>query len=288
MNERFISAITPPADFTGAAYRFIFQGSRLLVHLEDGRARLPYLHSAAELNLTPLRHLYLGYCTDPDNGFHAFCAEVDRETVAPEGMAFRRLRSLFGLMDEQVFWLAGRAVQIVDWDRTTQFCGQCGVHTEFETHERAKKCPQCGRSIYPRISPAVIMAIEKQEPDGNKLLLARAHRHPQGMYSVLAGFVEPGETLETAVAREVREETSIEIKNIRYFGSQPWPFPDSLMVAFTAEYAGGEIVLEEAEMAAADWFTPDNLPQTPPSISIASRLINWFVQKNSGADGAKA
>ena len=132
------------------------------------------------------------------------------------------------------------------------------------------------------------MAVEKSEPDGNKLLLARSHRHPPGLYSVLAGFVEPGETLETAVAREVREETSVEIKNIRYFGSQPWPFPDSLMVAFTAEYAGGEIVLEEAEMEDAGWYTPDNLPQIPPSIGIASRLINWFVQKNSGADGAKA
>ncbi|MCA9934852.1 MAG: NAD(+) diphosphatase [Ardenticatenaceae bacterium] len=288
MNKGFVSAITPPAHFSGAAYWFIFKGSRLLVYMDDGQARLPFLPDPAELALMPLRQQYLGYCTDPDNGFHAFCAEVDAETAVPQGMAFHRLRRLFSLLDEQLVWLAGRAVQIVDWDRATQFCGQCGGRTENQTHERAKKCPQCGRTIYPRISPAVIMAVEKSEPDGNKLLLARSHRHPPGLYSVLAGFVEPGETLETAVAREVREETSVEIKNIRYFGSQPWPFPDSLMVAFTAEYAGGEIVLEEAEMEDAGWYTPDNLPQIPPSISIASRLINWFVQKNSGADGAKA
>ncbi len=288
MNKGFVSQITPPAALSQPAYWFVFRGFRLLVEEGPAGVRLPQAVDMAALGLESVRQQYLGYCTDPDNGFHAFCGEVAKDTAVPQGMAFRGLRSLFGLLDEQMVWLAGRAAQIVDWDRRSQFCGQCGVPTKMESHERAKKCPQCGRSIYPRISPAVIMAVEKHDPDGNKLLLARSHRHPSGMYSVLAGFVEPGETLETAVAREVKEETSIDIQNIRYFGSQPWPFPDSLMVAFTAEYAGGNIVLEEEEMADAGWYTPDNLPQTPPSISIASKLIDWFVQKNSGAAGAKA
>ena len=139
--------------------------------------------------------------------------------------------------------------------------------------ERAKLCPACGLTTYPRISPAIIVAVTK----GDTLLLARGHRHPPGFYSVLAGFVEPGETLEETVRREVREEVSLEVDDIRYFGSQPWPFPDSLMVAFTASYASGEITLEELEIADAGWYTAANLPLVPPPISIARSLIDAFV-----------
>lgn len=278
MNKGFIAKVTPPERLDEPVNWFLFQGFRLLVEMAEEGVRLPQVINPGELGITAVHPQYLGYCTEPTRGFHAFCGEVKGEP--PAGMSFYNLRQIFGLLPEKMVWLAGRAVQIVDWNRRTQFCGQCGVPTETQPQERAKKCPQCGRSLYPRISPAVIMAVEKQEPDGNKLLLARAHRHPPGMYSVLAGYVEPGETLETAVAREVKEETGIDVQNIRYYGSQPWPFPDSLMIAFTAEYAGGEIVLEETEMADAGWFSPDNLPQTPPAISIASQLIGWFVQKN--------
>ncbi len=285
MNRDFIARVKPSEELTEPAYWFIFHGFRVLVVQEQGAACVPRALSPDLFGITLERQQYLGYCASPENGFHAFCGEVAGETAVPANASFYGLRSLFGLLDERLVWLAGRAAQIVDWDRRSQFCGQCGTPTVKLSHERAKKCPQCGRTIYPRISPAVIMAVEKEEPNGNKLLLARAHRHPPGMYSVLAGFVEPGETLETAVAREVKEETSIDIKNIRYFGSQPWPFPDSLMIAFTAEYAGGEIVLEEAEMEDAGWFAPDNLPQTPPAMSIASKLIDWFVQKNNNAIG---
>lgn len=280
MNQGFVSRVTPPQVLPEPAYWFLFDGFRLLLRVEADGFSLPRAVDATELGITAVHQQYLGYCTDPGNGFHAFCGEVVDDT--PAGLAYYSLRQLFGLLPDKMVWLAGRAAQIVDWDRRSQYCGRCGSPTEMQSHERAKKCPQCGQTIYPRISPAVIMAVEKQEPDGNKLLLARAHRHPPGMYSVLAGFVEPGETLETAVAREVKEETSIDVQNIRYFGSQPWPFPDALMIAFTAEYAGGEIKLEETEMADGGWFTPDNLPQTPPAISIASQLINWFVQKNRG------
>ncbi len=166
---------------------------------------------------------------------------------------------------------------MVAWDRTHRFCGQCGAPTEDEPHERAKRCPACGLIGYPRLSPAIIIAVVRKTDQGDRLLLARNHRFPTGRYSVIAGFVEPGETLEECAQREVCEEVGIRIRNVRYFGSQPWPFPNSLMIAFTAEYAGGEITLEESEIAEAGWFAAGALPDIPPRMSISRRLIDWFV-----------
>jgi NAD+ diphosphatase len=172
-------------------------------------------------------------------------------------------------------------VQIVEWDRTHRFCGRCGIPVQEMPFERAKKCPQCDLTSYPRLAPAIIVSIERANPSGKELLLAHNHRHPAGFYSVLAGFVEPGESLEECVKREIREEVGIEVKNIRYFGSQPWPFPNSLMIAFTSEYASGDIVLEEDELDDAAWFVAGALPPVPPPISIARQLIEHFVEKNS-------
>jgi len=163
----------------------------------------------------------------------------------------------------------------VDWDRTHQFCGRCGAPMEAKATERAKLCPRCGLHHFPRLAPAVIVLVER----GHALLLARSRHFTQGMYSVIAGFVEPGETLEEAVVREVREETGISIRDIKYFGSQPWPFPHSLMIGFTAAYESGEIVLEDSEIEDAGWFTRDNLPPLPGKISIARRLIDGFLEK---------
>jgi len=161
----------------------------------------------------------------------------------------------------------------VDWDQNRRFCGKCGGPTEDKVDERAKYCARCDLINYPRLSPAVIVAILK----GDQILLARNKRFRMSMYSVLAGFVEPGETLEACVEREVHEEVGIAVKNIRYFGSQPWPFPNSLMIGFVAEYAGGQITIDDREIAEAGWFSRSNLPQIPSSISIARRLIDWFV-----------
>lgn len=281
MNQSFITAITPPPSFSAPAYWFIFRGFRLLVFRDEQGARIPWVQDPAELGLTIVRQQYMGYCTDPDEGYHAFVAEVGDDLVAPEGMAFQGIRPLFGQVEESLVWLAGRAVQLAEWNRASQYCGHCGVPTQHQQHERAKICPECERVIYPRLSPAIIVLVEKIIESGeNKVLLGRSHRYPPGLYSVLAGFVEPGETLETAVQREIREEVGITVKNIRYFGSQPWPFPNSLMIAYTAEYAAGEIVLEPEEMADAQWFTVAEMPHIPPSISIARRLIDWFVAKN--------
>jgi NAD+ diphosphatase len=177
-------------------------------------------------------------------------------------------------MGDDLIWIAGRANQLVQWNRSHQYCGACGHPTENTSEERAKICPGCGLINYPRISPAVIVAVLKD----NQILLANNKRFKTGYYSVLAGFVEPGENLEECVQREVFEEVGITLKNIRYFGSQPWPFPNSLMVAFTAEYAAGEINVSRSEIADAAWFSADSLPSIPPGFTIARQLIDWYLQ----------
>lgn len=272
MIQDYEPAVVPPANSDEPSWWFLFRGSRLLVRIEDGAASLPLAVEFSEIGLPALRRQYLGRL----QGRHCYSAEVDRATQAPEGWAFHGLRRLFGLLPDALFWVAGAAVQIVDWDRNHQFCGRCGAGTSDKQRERAKECTECGLLSYPRISPAIIVLIERDDT----LLLARSRRHPQGLFSVLAGFVEPGETLEGAVAREVREEVGIEVRDIRYFGSQPWPFPNSLMIAFTCHYAGGDIVLEEEEMAEAGWYRAGELPPIPPKISIARQLIDWFVSRH--------
>jgi NAD+ diphosphatase len=271
-----VPALHPPEGQDGPAWWFIFRGSRLLVRLGDRTAELPFADGPESLNLLSglLSRHYLGLL----DGRPCYAGEVAEEVDPPDGWSFQGLRRLFGRLPEPLVWTGGRAVQIVDWDRTHQFCGRCGAASEAMAHERAKQCPNCGLISYPRISPAMIVLVQR----GDRLLLARSHRHPPGRYSVLAGFVEPGETLEEAVAREIKEEVGIEVRDIRYFGSQPWPFPNSLMIAFTCHYAGGDIVLEESEMADAGWFRVDEMPPVPPPISISRQLIDWFVAQQKG------
>jgi NAD+ diphosphatase len=187
------------------------------------------------------------------------------------GTGFCDLRRLWGLVEDEIWVVAGRGVQIVDWDRTHRFCGACGATTEPSPAERSRRCPACGLTAYPRLAPAVIVLVERA--DGRALLARNAH-FPGPMWSVLAGFVEPGETLEEAVRREVREEVGVEIEQVAYFGSQPWPFPHSLMVGFTARWASGEITVDGDEIAEARWFAAGDLPQIPSPISIARRLID--------------
>ncbi len=247
----------------------------LLVVKKGDEIAVPNMADISELGLGEIRRQYLGEL----DGQACLSVELDESTEAPDGYELLSLRGVYQRIPEELFSIAGRAVQIVDWDRTHQYCGRCGTRTKDKQRERAKECPQCGLVSYPRISPAMIVLVER---DG-KLLLARAHRHPPGFYSVLAGFVEPGETLEEAVAREIREEVGIEVTEITYFGSQPWPYPNSLMVAFTCRYLSGEIEIEEEELEDAGWYLPDNLPPVPPKISIARHLIDWFRDKESGS-----
>ena len=204
----------------------------------------------------------------------------------PDDFSYQGLRSLFGTTEDDVPKIAAAARGVLDWDANHRFCGRCGVKTVIKEQERARTCPSCELTTFPRISPAIIVAVLR----GEKLLLANNRRHPGTMYSIIAGFVEPGESLEGTVRREIREEVSIEVNNIRFFGSQPWPFPDSLMVGFVADYAGGEIEVDGQEILHADWFEADGLPTIPPPGSISRRIIDWYMggwkdrQKKSNPD----
>lgn len=189
------------------------------------------------------------------------------------------LYSYFGRASETDWLIAGRAVQIVEWARTHRFCGRCAEPTFLAPGERAMKCPSCGLLAFPRLAPAMITLVTRGKGSDQEALLARGVQFRAPMYSCLAGFVEPGETLEGAVIREVREEVGIEVTNVRYWGSQPWPFPHSLMLGFQADYAGGEIVCDPTEIVDAQWYGRDALPAIPPGISIARKLIDaWLIQ----------
>jgi NAD+ diphosphatase len=211
------------------------------------------------------------------NGAEAWAAGLPTGFSAamepPEGMAFLGLRRLWGRLDEAAWKLAGRAAQIVEWDRDHRYCGRCGAGTARKPGELARVCPRCGLHHFPRISPAVIVRIER----GDEILLARSPHFAPGVYSTIAGFVEPGESLEQTVAREVREEVGVEVTNVRYFGSQPWPFPHSLMIGFVADWASGEIRLQEEEIEDAGWFRVDTLPGLPSRLSIARALVDDFI-----------
>jgi NAD+ diphosphatase len=250
------------------ALGFAFRGAKLVVRRAEGGFRIPTLSEVLEFGVEPQWRHYFGSWNGA--GCYAVCLPEDAGVC--EGFDACGLREVFGRMEEELVWAAGRAGQLVHWHRNHRFCGRCASPTEDHRSERAKICPACGLLNYPRVSPAVIVAVVR----GRQLLLAHAHRFTGKFYSVLAGFAEPGESLEQCVQREVFEEVGLEIKNIRYFGSQPWPFPDSLMVAFTAEYAGGEIRIDPTEISDAAWFEAAGLPEVPPPLSIARRLIDWF------------
>ncbi len=260
------------------AHWFLFRDGKMLVAEAEGvpvsPAAVPLITDPGALGLHPRRRHFLGTAA----GIPCFAVELPAGDPAPAGWSFHGLRGLFSAADDVFFRIAGRATQVLDWDRTHRFCGGCGAPTVEKPEERAKVCPVCGLASYPRISPAVIVAVVR----GKEILLARAARFVEGMYSVLAGFVEPGETLEECVHREVKEETGIEVGNVRYFASQPWPFPNSLMVGFTAEHVFGEIVVDPTELVDARWFRADALPRIPDRITIARQLIDWFTDGSHG------
>ncbi len=243
---------------------FIFLGRELLLSSES---QLP---SRVPLHLQVVRSFQFGMY-----GQNA-CVAVEVEGKIPEGYRLINVRHTYSFLGEEWFRIAGHAYHLLHWERTHLFCGACGNETQRIEQETARVCIQCGHKTYPRISPAIIVAVTQQD----YLLMAHAKRYPKRMFSVLAGFVEPGESLEECVQREVKEEANIEIKNIRYFGSQPWPFPDALMIGFTAEYAGGILQADEQEIQEIGWFHKDNLPQEiPGKLSIARQLIDAFLNK---------
>lgn len=269
----FYPAVDPPETKPASGWWFVFQAGEVVIRQNhpDGEV-IPRSSAGAELPFEVGRVNFLGSLGEDA----VYAGDLSAEQVLPEGFGRTPLRALHGLVDEHAFTLAGRAIQIVEWDRTHQFCGRCGNATEAVGGERAKRCPVCGLMAFPRLSPAVIVLVER----GDEVLLARHTRSTDGMYALLAGFVEPGESMEEAVQREIREETGIEVAEIQYFGSQPWPFPNSLMIGFTAQYAGGEVVVDGVEIADAQWFRAGAMPKVPPKLSIARKLIDAYATKH--------
>jgi NAD+ diphosphatase len=257
-----------PTKIPDQALWFLFREQKLLTKKVEDRYLIPRSGDLAAIDPGPEPFHFLGSL----DGRPCYAGELAVTASPPSAFNFQRIRALFGHLEAPLIGAAGVANQLIRWDRNHRFCGRCGLPTEDKGDERAKRCPECGLVNYPRLSPAVIVAVLKND----RILLAHSQRFPGKFYSVLAGFVEPGETLEACVKREIQEEVNIQVKRIRYFGSQPWPFPDSLMIAFTAEYAGGALDPDPAEIADADWFSADNLPPIPPKISIARQLIDWF------------
>ncbi len=263
-------AVTSDSDIGVNAYWFIFCGNKMLVKVEKDKAvSIPFTKTAEELNILPVRKQYLGTLHDSP----CFSVEVSSDTGICNGLLFQDLYTLYEVLAEDIFLLAGKAIQIVRWDQEHQYCSRCGSPTETMQNERAKICPKCGFFCFPRLSPAVITAVFK----GDKILLAHNGNFQDNRYSLIAGFVEPGETLEECVQREIREEVGVEVKNIKYFGSQPWPFPNSLMIGFAAEYDKGEITADGVEITDAGWYDVNNLPQLPGKISIARQIIDWYI-----------
>ncbi len=245
----------------------------VLVSAPEGE-RLP--SSLTELGLSPATVHHLGSL----DGEPLFGVELPNGHPLPEGASVVGLRALAERVDPSTWAAASFGAQVIYWDCTTRHCGICGGPTsQRDPRERAKHCPRCDHSVWPRVSPCVIVRVTD---DAGRLLLVRQPSWSPGRYSLVAGFVEAGETLEQCVRRELREETGVEVTDIAYVASQPWPFPHQLMVGFSARYASGEVRPTDPEIDAAGWFAPDALPELPPSgISIARRMIEgYLLQRN--------
>jgi len=204
-----------------------------------------------------------------------YAISIPRGSSAPKDFEWRTLRSFLSYVDDLHFDLAGRACQIVSWDREHRFCGYCGQQTKASQTDYARTCRNCERQFYPRISPCVIVVIGRED----HCLLARNISWEKNYFSALSGFIEAGETVEQALHREVKEEVGIEIKNLKYFSSQPWPFPGQLMLGFHAVYQSGEIQVDKREIAEADWWHYQNLPPCPGIHTLSGRLIEHFVNQ---------
>ncbi|HYO58294.1 NAD(+) diphosphatase [Archangium sp.] len=263
---RFVPAHEAPTRPRDTALLFAARGLDLLVAEREGAMHIP---TGAELPALAAEAHFLGTLGDVD----CYAAALPKDTAPPAGMKLVPGRNLYNRVDESLFGVAGRALAIAEWDSTHRFCGRDGQPTVLVPGERARRCSVCRTPYYPRISPAVIVLVTR----GDSMLLARNANFPGAFFSTLAGFVDVGESLEETVVREVKEEVGVDLKNLRYFGSQPWPFGRSLMLGFTAEYAGGDIQVDGQEIAEAGWFTPDNLPLLPPRLSIARHLIDAFI-----------
>ncbi len=274
----FTPVWSPPAGDLPAGLWFVFRGQELLVRNGAAGAELPPGGPGGDPPVPVESPRCIGLL-----GPTPCWAAPAGSDAQPPGASWEPVRRLFDRLDDGLLAIAGRAGQILEFDRTHRYCGVCATPTRLDDGGRARRCPRCEAIFYPRLAPAMMVLVTRPGPAGRELLLARGRRFQAPIYSALAGFVEPSETLEESVHREVREEVGIEVRGLRYFGSQCWPFPHSLMVAFLAEHAGGEIVCDPSEIAEARWFPVDQLPQLPHRLSVARMLIEHAVQEARGA-----
>jgi len=270
----FVPGVVAPEEARGEAIWFAFYEGKLLMVQDQYGLMVPQIEKFSLLGIPHAEPHFLGQLQE----YPCYAVKLDAAGPLPPNYLLHDLRRVAMMVDPFLFMIAGKASQVLDWDKNHQFCGRCGSRTVAHDRDRAKLCPECGHMQYPRISPCIIVLVTR----GDEVLLARSASFPPGMFSTLAGFVEPGETLEMAVHREIQEEVGVQVKNLEYMGSQPWPFPHSLMVGFYAEYAGGDIVLQDDEIEEAAWWHLDQLPATPPAGSISHDLLSGYVAKMSG------
>lgn len=254
---------------------FAFVGSRLVVRVESGRARLPVLEELeAAVGLDRLVDGRVpGTVRGSEGSVEVF--GLSEQLELPDGFRLEGLRVAYHSLPFADFRTAGTARQKVEWFRTHRFCSRCGAPSELAEGAEAMRCVACAQMHFPRVAPAVIVLVQR----GREALLGRSPHFVPGVYSTLAGFVESGESLEECVHREIHEEVGVSVTNLRYFGSQPHPFPNSLMVGFVADWASGEIAIDPAEIEDARWFDAEALPELPHPMSIARALIEDFVER---------
>jgi NAD+ diphosphatase len=261
---------SPPDNVASGGHWFIFRAGKLLVTVAAASPD-PSGIAMGEHPPVPVKDRYIIGMLD---GVACWAASCNNDVELPAGFAFEALRSLFFRLPDYFLAVAGRGTQVIEFHRTHRHCGVCAAPTEIDDGGRARRCPACGEISYPRLAPAMMVLVKRDTAHGRELLLARGARFASPVYSALAGFVEPSESVEDCVHRETFEEVGVRVRNLRYFGSQSWPFPHSLMIAFTADHESGDIACEAEEIADAQWFPLDNLPELPSRLSIARRLIN--------------
>lgn len=247
-------------------YWFVFQNDQLLLM---NSTTLLQKDTLTFLQSNFIRQYYIG----PFNEISCYCAEIDKDISLPSNLVLTPLRKVFERLGMDWYVAATKAYSIINWDKNHQFCGRCGNKTTNRKGTFERLCPECGLAFYPRISPSIIVLVKKDDD----ILMARGPHFPPGRFGLIAGYVEAGEGVEDAVHREVFEEVGIRIKNLHYFGSQSWPFPDSLMIAFIAEYESGTLNIDYTEIESAGWYHYDNLPSFPSSFSIARKLVDYFL-----------
>ena len=265
-----------PPESTEDSLHIVFQGDRLVSDLRSQEPCLLPEDAVAQPNWRVIRQHFLGFW----HGRPCYAVEIDELTeLDPMQYQCGSLYQVLGRMEVPLFALAGRAQQVLAWERDHRFCGRCGAEMYADLGERAMRCDPCGTVNYPRIAPCIITLVTR----GEHMLLARNANFPRPMYSTLAGFIEAGESAEETLVREVKEEVGVDVDDISYFGSQSWPFPNQLMLGYFARYAGGDIVCDQTEIADANWFHYSDLPQVPPASSISGQLIRAFVDSQRAA-----